>query len=173
LLSEKIEKLINEQIRNELFSGYLYLSMSAYLSSINLNGYANWFRIQAQEERDHAMIMYNYVLRAGGRVELLAIEQPKTDFSDLGEVLKDTLEHEKKVTAMIYNIMDVANAEKDYKTIQMLNWFVDEQVEEEENATENLEKYNMLGQDKKALYLLDKEMGARVYTPPAILTAAE
>ena len=97
----------------------------------------------------------------------------KTDFSDLGEVLKDTLEHEKKVTAMIYNIMDVANAEKDYKTIQMLNWFVDEQVEEEENATENLEKYNMLGQDKKALYLLDKEMGARVYTPPAILTAAE
>ncbi|HHY03800.1 MAG TPA: ferritin [Thermoanaerobacterales bacterium] len=173
MLSEKIEKLINEQIRNELFSGYLYLSMSAYLSSINLNGYANWFRIQAQEERDHAMIMYNYVLRAGGRVELLAIEQPKTDFSDLGEVLKDTLEHEKKVTAMIYNIMDVANAEKDYKTIQMLNWFVDEQVEEEENATENLEKYNMLGQDKKALYLLDKEMGARVYTPPAILTAAE
>ena len=136
MLSEKIEKLINEQIRNELFSGYLYLSMSAYLSSINLNGYANWFRIQAQEERDHAMIMYNYVLRAGGRVELLAIEQPKTDFSDLGEVLKDTLEHEKKVTAMIYNIMDVANAEKDYKTIQMLNWFVDEQVEEEENATE-------------------------------------
>ena len=80
MLSEKIEKLINEQIRNELFSGYLYLSMSAYLSSINLNGYANWFRIQAQEERDHAMIMYNYVLRAGGRVELLAIEQPKDGF---------------------------------------------------------------------------------------------
>ncbi|WP_040213013.1 ferritin [Clostridium polynesiense] len=169
MLSKRIEELLNEQINYELFSSYLYLSMSAYLSDLNMNGYAHWFHIQAQEEKDHAMIIYNYVISAGGRVRLEAIDGPKTEFTDIREVLEETLEHERMITQKIYKIVDEATSEKDYKTVKALEWFINEQVEEEENAVDNIAKYNMLADDAKGLYLLDKEMLARVYVPSAML----
>jgi ferritin len=170
MLSQNIEQMLNDQINKEMYSAYLYMSMSAYLESLNLTGYANWFMIQAQEERDHALIIYQYMLRAGGRVRLAAIDQPKVDFADVAEVLEATLEHEQFITSSIYDLVDAATAERDHKTVRMLDWFVSEQVEEEENAQNNLEKYRLFGHEAKGLYMLDKEMAARVYVPSAPLT---
>ena len=170
MLSERIESLLNEQVNKELFSSYLYLSMSAYMSEINMNGYANWFRVQAQEEKDHAMIIYNYIISAGGRVKLKAIEEPQVEFDGIKNVLELTLEHERFVTSSIYKIYEVAMEERDYKTVRAMDWFINEQVEEEDNATDNIAKYDMFSSDPKALYLLDQELGSRVYTIPPQLS---
>lgn len=172
MLKEKIEQLLNDQIQKELFSAYLYMSMSAYLEDENLKGYANWFMIQAQEERDHALIIYNYVLATGGRVRLQALEQPKVDFANLEEVLTETLAHEQFITGSIYDIVDAAAASRDHKTVQMLQWFIEEQVEEEDNANSNIDQYRLFGSDPKGLHMLDREMAARVYTVPAPLVQA-
>ncbi|MGI6359063.1 MAG: ferritin [Bacillota bacterium] len=171
MLTPKIEQLLNDQIQKELYSAYLYLSMSAYLEAENLKGYAHWFMVQAQEERDHALIIYNYVHQAGGRVTLQAIQQPKIEFSGLEEVLAETLAHEQMVTASIYEIVNAATAEHDHKTVKALDWFVTEQVEEEETAQDNLEQYRRFGSDPKSLYMMDKDMGARTYVVPAPLAA--
>lgn len=172
MLTEKMEQLLNDQIQKELFSAYLYLSMSAYLEEENLKGYAHWFMIQVQEERDHALILYNYVLAAGGRVRLQAIEQPKADFASIEEVLTETLAHERFITGSIYDLADAANAARDHKTVQMLQWFIGEQVEEEDNARNNIDQYRLFGGDPKGLYMLDREMAARVYTVPSPLAQA-
>lgn len=170
MLSARVEGLLNEQVNKELYSSYLYLSMSAYMSEINMNGYAHWFRIQAQEERDHAMIIYNYIISAGGRVKLMAIGEPDFEFEGIKDVLEKTLEHERYVTASIYNIYEVAMEEKDYKTVRAMDWFINEQVEEEDNATDNISKYDMFSSDPKALYLLDQELATRLYTVPPQLS---
>jgi ferritin len=165
MLSKKMEKALNEQIEKEFFSSHLYLSMSAYFAQKNLSGFANWFNIQAQEERDHAMLLFNYVIRTGGKVTLTKIDAPKVDFDSDIDVLKETLVHEEFITKSIYQLVDAAQEERDHKTIQYLKWFVDEQVEEEENASDNIAKYELVANDGKGLYMLDSELGARVYTP--------
>lgn len=171
MISEKLENMLNDQLNRELFAGYLYLSISAYFESINLPGFANWFKVQAQEERDHAMIIFNYINRVGGRVRLMPIEGPKVEFASIKETLEASLEHERFVTGSINNIMDASIQEKDYKTESFLKWFIDEQVEEEDNAENNLRRYELVENDGKGILMLDSEFAARVYTPAPELNA--
>ncbi len=168
MISEKMEKILNEQVVKEFYSAYLYLSMGAYFASKNLGGFANWFNIQAQEERDHAMMFYNYINRVGGKVSLGQIDAPQVDFDSIEDVLKKTLEHEQFVTKSIYNIVDLAIEERDHKSNSFLQWFVNEQVEEEENAENNLRKIQLIGNDVQGILMMDAEMAQRVYTPPAV-----
>jgi ferritin len=170
--NQKTEKLLNEQINKELYSAYLYLAMSSYFQAKNLAGFANWFYVQAQEERDHAMIIYNYMHRIGAPVELTAIDMPEGAFDSVADVLDKTLEHEKHVTSLIYAILDAANEEHDYKAIQFLQWFVTEQAEEEENATNLIESLKIAGMGEGGLYMMDKDMAQRVYTQAAPLANA-
>ena len=171
MISQKLQDLINIQIQNELYSAYLYWSMAAYCEEKNLKGFANWYRIQTQEERDHALMFYNYLNLVDAHVTLLPIAQPDADFSSPMDVLKRTLEHEKKVTGMIYNLMDAAQDERDYKTIQFLQWFVSEQAEEENNARDNINRLALLGeQSEQGLFMMDEQMAARIYVPSANLT---
>ncbi len=172
MISEKIEQLLNDQIQKEFYSGYLYLSFEAYFTSRNLNGFANWFRIQAMEERDHAIIFINYLNVIGGRVKLQALQAPEWDFNSIEEVLLKSLEHEQYVTRSIYNIADQAIEERDHKTSSFIKWFIDEQTEEEDNAEQNLSKIRLVGEkDGKGILMLDAEMAARVYTVPSPLAA--
>jgi len=168
MISEKIQKLLNEQIVKEFYSAYLYLSIEAYLTEQNLVGFANWFRVQAQEERDHAMIFFNFINKVGGRVKLGQIDAPKVDFASIEEALKLSLEHEQFVTRSIYTIVDAAIEERDHKTNQFLQWFVNEQTEEEANSDNNLKKFQLVGNDGRGILMMDAEMAARVYTPPVV-----
>ena len=165
----KTEKLLNEQINKELFSAYLYLAMSSYFNSKNLMGFENWFFVQAQEERDHALILYRYMHRINAKVVLTALETPEGDFKNVAEVLDKTLEHEQFITSSIYDIVDAATAERDYKSVQMLQWFVTEQAEEEENSTNLIEKLKLAGMGESGLFLMDKDLAARVYVQAAPL----
>lgn len=167
MISERIQSKLNEQVQKEFYSAYLYLSIEAYFTSLNLNGFANWFRIQAQEERDHAMMIFEYINRVGGRVKLGQIDAPKTEFESIEEALKLTLEHEQFVTSSIYSIVDAAQEEKDHKTNSFLQWFVNEQVEEEENADNNVRKHELVKGDGRGILMLDAELAQRVYAPPA------
>lgn len=172
MVSEKIEQLLNDQIQKEFYSAYLYLSFESYFTSRNLNGFANWFRIQAMEERDHAIIFINYLNVIGGRVKLQALQAPEWDFNSIEEVLAKSLEHEQYVTRSIYNIADQAIEERDHKTSSFIKWFIDEQTEEEDNAEQNLSKIRLVGEtDGKGILMLDAEMAARVYTVPSPLAA--
>jgi ferritin len=168
MIKKTIEEKLNEQIQKEFYSAYLYLAIEAYFLSINLDGFANWFHVQAQEERDHAMLIFNYINRVAGRVNLRQINEPPADFGSVEEALKAALDHERFVTSSIYDIVDLANSEKDHKTIAFLQWFVNEQVEEEENAEKNLAAFQFVKDDPKGILLLDREMAARVYTPPTV-----
>lgn len=165
MISPKLEKKLNEQIQKEFYSAYLYLSMEAYFAQKNLNGFAHWFQVQAQEERDHAMLIYNYILKVGGTVVLGTIEAPPVTYESIQALLKQTYEHEQFVTSSIYDIVDVAVSERDYKTNSFLQWFVNEQVEEEDNALTNVNKFDMVKDDGKGILMLDAELAARVYTP--------
>ncbi len=169
-LKENVQTVINEQINHELHSAYLYLSMASYFESIALPGFAHWMRNQAEEEKFHAMKFFDYVVERGGRVTLTTIDAPQTEWKSPLEVFKAALAHEQKVTALIYNIADVAIAEKDHGTKVMLDWFITEQVEEEASAQEIVDKLSMLEGSKQGLFLLDKELGAR---PPATPPPAE
>lgn len=171
--NQKTLKLLNQQINKELFSAYLYLAMSSYFQDKNLAGFANWFYVQAQEERDHAMIIYNYMHRINAPVKLTAIDMPEGEYKSVAEVLDKTLEHEQLVTSLIYAILDAANEEKDYKAIQFLQWFVTEQEEEEENATNLIESLKIAGSGEGGLYLMDKDMAARVYVQASPLANAK
>jgi len=174
MISEKMEQLLNEQIQKEFYSAYLYLSFEAYFTSRNLNGFANWFRVQAMEERDHAIILINYLNLVGGRVKLQAIQAPEWDFKSIEEVLEKALAHEQYVTKSIYNIADQAIEERDHKTGSFIKWFIDEQAEEEDNAQQNLSKIRLVGEDDgRGILMLDTEMAARVYTVPSPLAAKE
>jgi len=162
MISEKIQKALNKQINEEFYSSYFYLSMSAYFESNDLLGFAQWFRLQADEEHAHAMKMFDYMYQIGGDVNLMKIEGPKTDWNSFLEVFLDTYEHEQKVTKNINAMLDLAYAEKDHATVNFLQWFVSEQVEEEATAQQNVKKMEMIGDSKAGLFMVDKELGGRV-----------
>ncbi len=164
MLNKNVEKEMNDQINAEFWSAYLYLSMSAYCSDVGFAGAANWFKIQFQEEQAHADKLMNYIISRGGKVTLKPIEKVKTTWESLLDAFKDTLAHEKKVTAMIHHLYEVAEKEKDYASQIMLQWFINEQVEEEETAQEMIDALTMIG-DGYGLYQFDKALAARVYTP--------
>lgn len=165
MISKKMEDMLNEQMKNEFFSAYFYLSMAAWFTAKNLNGFANWFTVQAQEERDHATMMMDYVLRVGGNAEFRALDAPDTDFKSPMDIFEKTLAHERKVTGMINALMGQAIDERDFKTQQFLQWFISEQVEEEENASGLIEKLKIGGNSEAGILYMDNEAAARVYTP--------
>ena len=171
MLDKKLTDLINEQIAKEFYSAYLYLHMANHCENEGLDGFANWYTIQAQEERDHAMIFRNYLINNGVRVVLEQIDKPTVDAKNISEVLAAGLGHEKFITASIDNIYGEAFAIKDFKSMQFLDWFVKEQVEEEKNASDLITKYELFGSDSKGLYMLNQELGGRTYTPTAMLKA--
>ncbi len=165
MLNQKVEAALNAQINAEMWSAYLYLSMSAWCAADGKPGMANWFEVQFQEEQDHARILFNYVIQRGGRVTLSPIEAVPTEWKSPLDVMENTLAHEQKVTGLINDLYALATAENDYATQSMLKWFIDEQVEEEENAQNLIDNLRMLGDGGGyGLYVLDKELAARVYT---------
>ncbi len=161
MLSQTIQDAMNEQIKNELYSAYMYLSMSAYCESINLPGLAHWMRMQEQEEKIHAMKFFDFINERGGRVVLQAIEQPPVEFQSPLDVFEKTLEHERKVTAMINDLYALAVQEKDYASQIFLQWFITEQVEEEDSVSQVIEMLKMMGDNRHALLMLDRELGGR------------
>ena len=173
MLSEKMQNALNAQINAEMWSAYLYLSMSMAAADKGLKGVANWFAIQFKEEQDHAQIFINYLLSRGGRVKLASIADVETEWDNALAMFEQTLEHEKKVTSLIHNLCAIAAEERDVATANRLNWFVDEQVEEEENARDIIDQLRMIGDDRLGLYMIDKELATRVYTTPSPLATAE
>lgn len=169
MINNRLEKLINEQIQKEFYSAYFYLSMEAYLRDINLDGFANFFRVQVQEERDHAMLFFNYLSHVGGRIKLEAIQTPPIEFKSPEDVFQAALNHEYTVTESIYNIVNAALEEKDHKTNTFLQWFVTEQAEEESNIENYLKKVQLVGDDGRGILMLDQELATRVYTPPTFV----
>jgi ferritin len=170
MLSEKMSEALNGQLNKEIYSAYLYLSMSAYSTYIGLKGFANWFMVQYQEETVHAMKIYDYINSQGGQVKLLAIAQPPTEFESPLDMFAKTLEHEKFVTKCINDLVDLAIEEKDHATNIFLQWFVTEQIEEEANDNEIISKLKLVGEKGDALLMIDRELAARVFTPPATST---
>ncbi len=166
MISKKMENAINLQINEELFSSYLYLSMSTYFEGMSLSGFANWMRIQAQEEQFHAMKFFDYVHERGGKVELLAIEKPANDWESILAIFEETLKHEEHITSKINELVSIAKGENDYASQNFLQWYVDEQVEEEATASEIVEQIKFLGDNKHGILMLDREFKTRVYTPP-------
>lgn len=169
MLGQKLQKALNEQIAKEFYSSYLYLAMAAYFESKNLRGFAKWMRVQAMEESCHAMIIYNYVLERGGQVSLAPLDGAAAEFSSPLEVFEKAFQHEQMITASINSLTELAIQEKDHASRNLLNWFVDEQVEEEANASEIVEKLKLGGANDAALLFLDGTMGARVFTLPVPL----
>lgn len=169
MLNKEITEKLNKQINFELYSAYIYLDISNYYADSNLNGFANWFKIQTQEERDHAMLFMNYLLKNGEKVVLGDIKAPASVYTDFRKPAMDAFEHERMVTASINDIYGVAYELKDFRTMQFLDWFVKEQNEEEKNTDEIIKRYDLFGSDPKGLYMLDSELAARVYTPPSLV----
>ncbi len=161
MLSKSLQKALNDQIGMEFYSAYIYLSMSAYFQSQNLPGCAHWMRLQYQEEVAHALKLFDYVHNRGGVAALQAIDQPQAKFASPQDVFKQALGHEKKVTASINDLYALAHKESDYATQVALQWFVTEQVEEEKNAAEIVEQFAMVGDNRVALLMLDRQLGAR------------
>jgi ferritin len=161
---------INRQINAELYSSYLYLSMSAYATNIGMKGTAHWLFVQAQEEATHAMRFYSYLNDQGAHAQMDAIAKPPTEFKSVLDVFENVLKHEKHVTALIHGLVDLAAKEKDPATAVMLQWFVTEQVEEESNATEIVGKLKLAGNNGGGLFMIDKDLAARVFAPPPDLT---
>jgi ferritin len=160
-IGAKMAKSINNQIQAELDSAYLYLSMATWFEEKNLPGCAHWMKKQAEEEQEHAMKFYDYLVERGARVLLQAIPEPKTEWNNVTEVFEEVLAHEQKVTDLIYKLMDQAVKEKDYASISCLTWFVDEQVEEEDTASGILEQVKCMGEGPMALRMLDKQLADR------------
>lgn len=173
MISKPLEAAINAQINAELWSAYLYLSMSTYCQDAGFPGIANWFAIQFKEEQDHAMILLNYLQSRDGRVLLAPIDAVETEWASPLAAFEATLKHEQKVTSLINNLMALAVEEKDFALQTRLNWFVEEQVEEEENARDLIQKFRLVGDNGYGLYQLDQELAARVYTQASPLTSAE
>ena len=168
MLKEKVQIAINEQINAEQYSALLYLSMSAWFSSKGLSGFANWMYIQYQEELTHANKFFNYLNERNGKVTLKAIEQMPTEWDGIIEIFEATLEHEQKVTALIDNLVDVAMSEKDHATQSFLQWFVDEQVEEEANVNEILDTLKLINGQGNGIFMLDREMKTRVFVDSTV-----
>lgn len=160
-LSKKLEKALNEQITHELESAYVYLSMCAYFEAQNLLGMAHWMRLQAQEEVGHAMKIFGFINDRGGRVELGAIAKPPVEFKSPLEVFQKALAHERKITGLINQLYDLADDEDDYPTEVMLQWFIDEQVEEEKSAQEVIDHLKLIGESGAGIFMLDRQLGER------------
>ena len=168
-MNKKIANLINDQINKELYSAYLYLEFANYYASVGLDGFENWYKIQAQEERDHAMLFYQYLQNNGEKVTFKAIDKPDCVLTDHMAPLKKGFEHEQYVTGLINTIYAAAYEEHDFRTMQLLDWFVKEQGEEEKNASDMITKMELFGTDAKGLYMLNSEMAARVYSAPSLV----
>ena len=168
-MDKKVHELLNNQINKEFYSAYLYLEFSNYFKAKGLDGFANWYMIQAQEERDHALLFYQYLQNNNMPVTLEAIDSPKREFADNMAVLKAGLEHEEYVTSLIHDIYAAAYEVKDFRAMQFLDWFVKEQGEEETNANDMISKMELFGSDPKSLYMLNQELAARVYTAPSLV----
>ena len=168
-MDKKVHELLNQQINKEFYSAYLYLDFSNYFKRRGLDGFANWYMVQAQEERDHAMLFYQYLQNENQVVTLDAIAKPDKEFSSDMDVLLAGLEHEKYVTSLINDIYAAAYDVKDFRTMQFLDWFVKEQGEEETNANDMITKMELFGSDPKSLYMLNQELAARVYTAPSLV----
>ena len=168
-MNAKVHKLLNEQINKEFYSAYLYLDFSNYFKAAGLDGFANWYMVQAQEERDHAMLFYQYLQNEGQTVTLETIGKPDKVLNTNMDVLKAGLEHEEYVTSLINDIYAAAYEVKDFRTMQFLDWFVKEQGEEETNANDLITKMELFGSDPRGLYLLNQELQARVYTAPSLV----
>lgn len=161
MFNPKVEKAMNDQINAEMFSSYLYLSMSSWFSEQNYDGFATWMKAQAGEEYGHAMKIYDYVISRGGKVTLQTIEGPKIEWESVVNVFEETLEHEKKVTSLINDLMNLAIGEKDHASVSFLQWFVNEQVEEEDSASSILEKIKLVADNKAGLFMMDRDLGQR------------
>ena len=171
MMSRELFKAINDQINAELWSAYLYLSMSMDCEAKGYKGIANWFFVQFQEEQDHARIFMNYLNSRDEKVVLLPIAEVQTEWDSVLDMYKDTLNHEKKVTAMINNIAAIAQQDRDYASINRITWFIDEQVEEEEAAREMITTFEAVEGNKYGMYMIDKELAARTYVAPSPLAA--
>ena len=168
-MNERVHELLNDQINKELYSAYLYLDFSNYFKRVGLDGFANWYMIQAQEERDHAMLFYRYLQNENEKVTLEAIDKPTVTINEDMDVLKAGLKHEKYVTSLINDIYAAAHDVKDFRAMQFLDWFVKEQGEEETNANDLITKMELFGGDPRGLYLLNQELKARVYSAPSLV----
>jgi ferritin len=166
MISKKMQDAINEQVAAEFYSAHIYLSMAAYLESIDLPGFANWMRIQYQEELSHGQKLFQYVIDRDGRSLMKAIDGPQVEWKGPLDVFETAYKHEQKVTGLINNLVDIAKAEKDHATDIFLEWFVNEQVEEEASAKKVIQQLKMMGDSKAALFQLDRELALRVFTPP-------
>ena len=169
MLDPKVAELLNTQVNKEFYSAYLYLDFANYYKDQGLDGFANWYNIQAQEERDHAMLFIQYLQNNGEKVTLESIDKPEAVLAGFEDPLKAGLEHEQYVTSLIHAIYDAAYAQKDFRTMQFLDWFVKEQGEEEKNADDLITKFNLFGHDSRSLYMLDSELAARVYSAPSLV----
>jgi ferritin len=161
MISKKMLDALNNHLNEEFYSSYLYLSMAAYFEEKNLNGFANWFKLQAQEEWAHGMKFYDFINQTGGKVTLKAIKAPKTSWKSILDIFKETLAHEKHITSLINKLVGQAMQVKDYASNNFLQWFVSEQVEEEATAEEILNKLKLIGDNKGGLFMLDRELGFR------------
>ena len=168
-MNEKVAALLNDQINKEFYSAYLYLEMSNYYDELDLDGYANYYMVQAQEERDHALLFLKYMQSIGLKVTLEAVDKPDKTFASVLEPLEEAARHERYVTELINNIYHEAQLDRDYRAMKFLDWFVDEQMEEEDSADKMISKYKLFGSDPKGLYLLDQEYAQRVYTAPSLV----
>ena len=169
MMNEKVAALLNNQINKEFYSAYLYLDMANFYSKKGLDGFANWYEIQAREEQDHAMLMYQYLHNNDEVVTLEAIAKPDKAFTTLMDPLKAGLEHEKYVTSLINTIYAAAQEVNDFRTTQFLDWFIKEQGEEEKNSTDLITKMQLFGDDARSLYMLNSELAARVYSAPSLV----
>ena len=168
MINEKLEKEFNVQINKELYSEYLYLAMKTYFMEQNLMGFVNWFDVQVQEEHAHAMGMFNYLNERGGQIELMAIDKPEFSGKTPLEIFEEVLKHEQYVTSRINTVYDVAEEVRDRAAMKFLDWYIDEQVEEEASVDGVLSTLKLIGDDKNALLLLDKDLATRVFNPPII-----
>lgn len=166
MVGDKMHDALNKQVNAELYSAYLYLSMSAYFEAINLTGFANWMRVQAQEEMAHAMKFYDYIHETNGKVTLTAVDAPQSQWSSPLAAFEHVFKHEQKVTGLINDLVNLAIAEKDHATNNFLQWFIAEQVEEESSADAIVQKLKLLGDTRGAIFMLDQELGSRTFTPP-------
>ena len=162
MISDKIQKALNEQVNAEFYSAYMYLAMSSYCNTIGLPGFSHWMRMQYEEENMHVMKMYDYIQSQGGQVNLLAIEKPEREYGNPVKIFETTLEHEQLVTKLIHRLMDLAVEEKDYATQAFLQWYVTEQVEEESNVNDILAPLRMVGEDKGGLMMIDQQLAGRM-----------
>jgi len=165
VINAKVEKAINEQINAELYSAYLYLAMAAHFEAESLDGFANWMRVQFQEELEHAMRFYDYLVERGGRVSLLALEEPPQEWESPLSAFEEAYKHECYISGRIDDLMDLAIGERDHASASMLQWFVDEQVEEEASTDEIVQKLRLVGDNSGGLFMLDRELVQRQFTP--------